>query len=549
MPIIDDCIIAKEPLQHQLTAWRERRDAVGWAHFWDTGTGKTCETFMQAAWLYQQGKIDGMFVLAPNDIHRNWITEEMPQHWPAEIPSMACWYRTSKAGDEEQIERLKALISTAGFAVLSMSTDSIMTEDRKEKRASGTRTILAGRSWAKEFLTRRRCLMVVDESWQIKTPGAQRTKRIHAAGTYARFRRALNGTPIDNRPFDLYAQIKFLDPEFWKSRGIGSYEGFKTQFGLWGVGKVQMPNGTYRKYPRLDGYRNLDTLRAWVREISDRVLKDDVLDLPPRTYQRLVFDMAPAQRRVYDDIEKDSVALLQSGESITASMALVRLLRLRQVACGYAPTDEAIIASDPEPHRDVCDDNPRLRLLGDVCEGLGHKAIVWATFTRDIDLIMSRLAKMDLRAVRYDGQTDDDERAAAFASFSRGDAQFFVAHPGCAGAGLTLLGDQSDERLACRTVVYYSNGLSLRERLQSEARADRFGRKLPLHIIDLVAARSVDERLLKLLRNKHDVACEVTGDVRRDWGESVRVGRDDFAQLVGALDIPEGSIPDYGNWA
>jgi SNF2 family DNA or RNA helicase len=513
--IIDSCPFNHAPLDHQLEKWRKCRDVPAWGHLWDPGVGKTFETIAQAAWLFGRGDIDALLVLAPNGVHRNWVTEELPKHWPSQYGKPAAvWYRAPKSDTRWQQEAMAELVGAKGFAALTMSYDALLQEDVKINK----KKVPGGRGWAKEFLTKRRVMIVADESGRIKTPDTKRTILAIKASAYAKYRRILDGTPVTQGPFDIYSQIKFLDPEFWIRKGISSFQGFKNQFGVWGSGYCWRPNkktGVMEKceFPELKGYKNLEVLQKWLEEITDRIVKEDVLDLPPKVYQRMTFEMTPAQRRVYDQLRDDCMTFLDSGELVTTPIVLTKMLRLQQVCNGYVPVDD--VAGDPI--RDVGDENPRLDLLGEIVEGLPHKAIIWTRFRRDVDLILEMLEKMGRKAVRYDGAVDDAGRKAAAEAFQKGDAQFFVSNPAAGGEGLTLLGDQTSESLSCQTVIYYSNGFNLRHRLQSEDRAHRIGQRWSVNYIDLVAADTIDQHVVDNLVEKFNIAAQVTGDRLKKW--------------------------------
>lgn len=533
MPYIDACPLKKTPFDHQLSAWRRTRDKPFWGRLWEQGTGKSGETIMEAAWLYSRGEIDGHLILAPNGVHSNWITDEYREFWPDELgePSL-CFFRSGGTHETKWHRReLERCIRHKGFAVLAMSYDALDTEDKPKKPPLRLEDIPGGKSWAKRFLVERRAFLTADESSRLKTPTSRRTILACKAALHAQRRRILNGTPVPNGPFDIYAQICFLDPvigprnhlqgKFWLSKGITSYEGFKAQFGQWQTGycwRVNKRTGQRekKKFPELVAYKNLDLLNQWLSEITDRVLKEDVLDLPPKLYKTMRFEMTGKQRRVYEQLEQESLAFLSSGELVTAPLVLTKMIRLQQVACGYVAVDNP----DDEPIIDVDDKNPRLDLLMEICEDIGHKAIIWACYTRDVDLITAEMTKRGFTWVRYDGEVDENGRLEAKQKFKTSDAQFFVAKPSCAGEGLTLLGDQSegaDESLACKTVIYYSNGLNLQHRLQSEDRAHRIGQRWPVQYIDLVASDTIDLNVLGSLRAKFDVAQKVTGDRLRAW--------------------------------
>ena len=171
--------------------------------------------------------------------------------------------------------------------------------------------------------------------------------------------------------------------------------------------------------------------------------------------------------------------------------------------------------TDAEEPVELCDvKNPRLDCSLAFLEKLNHPAIIWSRFTRDIDQIMDALGK---RAVRYDGQLDDDECERSKQIFNAGDADWFVGNP-CKGArGITIN--------AAKTTMYYSNSFKWRDRMQSEDRNHRIGQDGADHgahgfgvlYADVLAHDTVDMHIVKNLRGKFDIASRLTGDVLREW--------------------------------
>lgn len=474
-----------KPFAHQRELFERTGLTSTFGLFWEQGTGKTKAVIDTAAQLYELGQIDTLIVLAPNGVHRNWITDEIPVHMPKRLArqiAMGFW-ESSKSGTKTHGMMVRHLQQHKGFTVASLNYDAMMTKK--------------GVDFLSALVRARKVFLVYDESHYLKTPGAKRTKRAIALAKHAKFRRILTGTPIANSPFDAYSQIKCLDEQFWKNYGFGSFTDFKTHFGIF----VKGHNGQQgRDFEQCVGYKNLEQLKDFLSQITSRVTKDEVLDLPPKLYQKRYFEMGPDQARVYKEIKRDALALLTSGDTVTAPLAITRLLRLQQVTCGYVPTDEGCEYETFEGK------NPRLDLLAEICDTLPHPTIIWARFRRDIDLIMALLGK---QAVRYDGDTTDSQRAEAKLAFQEGRAKFFVGNPAAGATGLTLT--------AARYVIYASNSFKLTDRLQSEDRAHRIGQEHPVTYIDLIAPGTVDEQIVAALRNKMDIASELTGDQLREW--------------------------------
>lgn len=508
------------PFKHQLETFMQSRDLESFAIFWEQGTGKTKEMVDQAAYLFLKGEIDAVLILAPNNVHRNWITDEVPTHCPDEVlkGSAMHFYQSSKAATvwhKRAIERLMG--HKDGLVWLAMSYDAFMTKK--------------GKKLAWDLLSKKRVLYIIDEAGRIKTPGAKRTKSVVASSKYARYRRLLTGTPVANGAFDVYSLMKFLKEDFWKKYNLSSFFAFKNKFGIFEKGY----NGAQGKeYDILVAYKNLDKLYEILKTTSSRVTKDDVLDLPPKLYSKRYFDLTPEQEAAYIQLREEYMTFVE-GDLVTAPLAIVRLLRLQQITCGYVPSDEReveIIEEDGEVtvkenqrFHLLGDSNPRLELLAEICGDLPHKAIIWAKFTKDIDQIMDMLGS---EAVRYDGQVKDAERAEAIARFQgrrpifeggtrtgweevpvEQQAKYFVANPAAAGEGLTLH--------AARTVIYYNNSFKLVDRLQSEDRAHRIGQQHPVSYIDIVAPDTVDEHIVRALRNKLNIANQITGDKFKEW--------------------------------
>jgi SNF2 family DNA or RNA helicase len=198
---------------------------------------------------------------------------------------------------------------------------------------------------------------------------------------------------------------------------------------------------------------------------------------------------------------------LENGTLITASIALVRILRLQQIACGYLPNPD-----DPEnPKLFFNDDgkNARLQLLLERLEDTPHQAIIWARFTHDVDAICRALGPP--RCTRYDGLVSQKERDTGIDAFKAGKKKFCVAKASSMGMGLSLP--------MAKSVFYYSNDFSYINRLQSEDRAHRLvgGGMTPVCYYDIVAYKTVDEKILKSLQECQDVANRITGDRYKAW--------------------------------
>ena len=419
---------------HQRDVFELSKDLEFFGFLWEQGCGKSRPVIDTVAHLYRTGKINGFVIIAPNNVHVNWVLNELPRHMPLDVASemrVHLWESAKAAKKPRKGQKRNDHVQAAsdtfrhqGLAVMAMSYDSLMTE--------------MGKKAFKQFLSGRECLLAADESQYIKTPDSARTKRLLAAAHHAKYRRILTGTPVLNDPRDLYSQFKFLNPSMWEPIGGRAFAAFKTYFceieteQMW----VRTRKGpAQRDVPKIVGFKNMPKLKEMVQSCSSRVLKSDVLDLPPKLYTTHYFELSPKQRKLYQQIENNFYAL-HDGELITTEMAIVRDIRLQQITSGYIKVDD-----DDNP-REIGEDNHRIDALMHVLGDCESKAIVWAKYTRDIDQIVKAIGDSfgpDM-VVRFDGTVKAAERKEAMQSFQN-DAdgpRFFVANAQAAGTGLTL---------------------------------------------------------------------------------------------------------------
>ena len=147
-----------------------------------------------------------------------------------------------------------------------------------------------------------------------------------------------------------------------------------------------------------------------------------------------------------------------------------------------------------------------------VLEELEGKAIIWANYQHDIRNIIKEVVKVHGPGsiVDYYGLTPQSERQENIKRFQNNDkCRFLVGTPQTGGYGITLT--------AANTVIYYSNGYDLEKRLQSEDRAHRIGQKKNVTYVDIIAEDTVDEKIVKALRDKVNIASQVLGEDLKDW--------------------------------
>lgn len=465
-----------QPFQHQLTALEKSEGKSGYAFLMEMGTGKSKVAIDDAARLYRSGEIDGLFIVGNKGSYLNWLTTQIPNHMPDDVPT----------GQEYWDGNVRCFIPASIPSSKHLKIFAMNVEGLAFPRAYKE---------AEKFLRTYKCLFVVDESTTIKTVDSKRTKAAIKLGRLAKYRRILTGSPITKNPLDLYAQCEFLEKGLL---GYTSYYAFRARY----ADMFEMRSGQ-RSFKVVRGYKNLEELTAKLDSFSYRVTKEDCLDLPPKIYTRHTVELTVAQDKLYKQLKEEAMATLASQEIVFAPLAITQMLRLHQVVCGHLPKEDGTAEAIP---------SNRLSALMDILEETQGKVVIWATYTADIEATQKALAKEygEESVCTYYGATSPDDRIAAVTAFQDSpELRFFVGNPKAGGYGITLH--------AASTMIYYSNDFNLETRLQSEDRIHRIGQTKSCTYIDLVSPRTVDEKIIDALRGKKQIAGEVLGDRWRGW--------------------------------
>ena len=462
-----------------MTALEKSWNKENFAYFMEMGTGKTKVLIDNLAMLYDKGKVDGALIVAPKGVVKTWYEQELPTHLPDHIENVTVLWQSNIT--KTQREKLESLfeIETA-MHILIMNVEGLSTDK--------------GVKFASKFLNSHKTLMAIDESTTIKTPKAKRTKNIIGLGKNAKYRRIMTGSPITKNPLDLYTQCEFLDPYLLD---FASYYAFRNRYA-----EMKTMHVRGRSIQVVDRFQNLGELSDKIKNFSERILKEDCLDLPPKVFIKRHVSLTPDQKKIYDQMKKAAMAVL-NGKVTTTMTVLTQLMRLHQITCGHFTADDGSIQSV---------ENNRINELINVLEDIDGKAIIWANYQLSVGEIIQKIIKVfgEDSYVHYYGLTSQEDRQDNIRKFQNDPkCRFLIGTPQTGGYGITLT--------QANTVIYYSNGYDLEKRLQSEDRAHRIGQTKTVTYVDIIAEDTVDEKIVKALRNKINIASEVMGEELKAW--------------------------------
>jgi SNF2 family DNA or RNA helicase len=468
-----------KPYKHQLTALEKSWNKETYAYFMEMGTGKTKVLIDNMSMLYDNGKIDSALIIAPKGVVKTWYEQELPTHLPKHIENVTVLWQ-SNITKKQQVSLDNLMKIGTELHILIMNVEALSTKK--------------GVDFAFKFLNSHNALMAIDESTTIKTPSAKRTKSIISLGKMAKYRRIMTGSPVTKNPLDLYTQCLYLDPYLLDFQ---SYYAFRNRYA-----EMKTLNVRGRSIQVVNKFINLNELSDKLQGFSYRVLKEDCLDLPEKIYMKRHISLTHDQIKVYDQMKKTALATL-NGKTTSTMTVLTQLMRLQQITCGHFVADDGST-------QDI--QSNRIKELMDVLDEIEGKAIIWGHWQRDIKNIIKAIVDEygPGSVVDYYGLTPQDERQDNIRKFQNDPkCRFLVGTPQTGGYGITLT--------QANTVIYYSNGYDLEKRLQSEDRAHRIGQKKNVTYVDLICEDTVDEKIVKALRKKINVASQVLGEELKSW--------------------------------
>jgi SWI/SNF-related matrix-associated actin-dependent regulator of chromatin subfamily A-like protein 1 len=464
-------------LAHQVAGTNFLRANERAALFDEQGLGKSKQLIDAISADVSSGVIAGALIVCPNTLKSTWASE-IEQH--STLPYAV--FGAGRTARRQAFRSLRACFYVINYEAVAAELPSL-----------------------RALLRFKRIALVLDESHRIKTPTSKVTQAVHALRGDAARRYALTGTPVANKPQDLWSQMFFLDD----GNALGaSFEEFQAKF-----------------CSSSGGYLNMEELRERIAKLSLRRTKAEALTLSPKTFEHVHVELGGKQARMYRQMRNELAVWVQSlsGEEVLAAAdsILARMVRLAQLASnprlldeGYRETPAKFKALD--------------ELLGAFQVQSKQKAIVWTSFVGNIPAIMERHAH--LQPVCLHGEMHGPERDRAVHLFRNDESvRLLVANPAAAREGLTLT--------SANVAIYLDRTFNLVDFLQSQDRIHRISQTLPCHIVVLSAANTIDEFIEFSLSQKHRLARFAQRDVDDVTAEDLELRKPDVLRaLLGPVD-------------
>lgn len=517
-----------ELMSHQVEAVRRARGKSAFAQLLDMGTGKTAVILAEFQERVGENDLMDLLVIAPKGCIANWYVDRGEDN-PSEITKHL----------DPRLRGDLVVASSARSAAGRDGREALLAETRYPRALFVNVEALSGAAQMYEvcekFLRSGRAMMVIDESTTIKSRKAQRTKKILQLGQLARVRRILSGLPTPKSPLDLHAQFSFLNHKIL-GRSFSLFRAryarmtfisraandvidiqlrkvlLRNRLSTREVQTMSRDQKIARCYalggwipdtaPIVAGYQHLTELRDKIAPYCYRVRKEDCLDLPEKIFVFRDVEFTDEQQRIYEEVLTDATAQLSAQQYVTATSAMEQIMRLHQVCCGHVRAEDGKIV-------DV--KSNRIDTLLETLEDHDGEAVIWVAYTHELEKISRALIKEygPLSVAHFWGGNVKTRDYEEDRFLNDPDCRFMIATPGAGGRG--------NNWTVANLVVYATNSDNLEHRLQSEDRSHRKGQTQRVTYVDLRIPGTVEDKIIRSLRNKMDLSSALSGEELRSW--------------------------------
>lgn len=465
-------------LPHQQKEFDQFRRAKARALLWQMRTGKSKACIDLACDLFERGEIDRVLVLAPNNVHIGWVTDQIPKHVWDGLNHRARFWSSKEAAKKDYGKQLDLDVlrpkNFEGLLFYTMNSEGM----RYPRPKKSMELFIAG--------AKKGVLLIADESQDFKRAGSTRGRLARAIAKKCKYKRILTGSGFDNSPLNAWGQFEILQPE---ALGFKTYGAFENHYAIKGLRKMGS-----RQFQVVEGYRDLESLQASIGQWSSVVLRSDVEGLPELNHSKEVFELTDEQEKLYNTLKKKLI--VPDGPGVSVNKAFeggVLGMKLLQVTSGF------FVDENTDLHE--LKTNPRKEIMRRIIEEhIERKAklIVWCRFIYDVEVVSALFEELGADYVQFYGAVTSGDREKNRIKFMEDENCLgFVGTPKAGGRGLNLS--------AAQTIVWYSRDYDLEFKRQADERATHVG-GTSIDVIDLVALNTVDVSVVEALEEKLSIS-------------------------------------------
>ena len=441
-----------KPFDHQIIGFQYGLDNDRWLLGDEQGLGKTKQVIdIAVAKKLQKGYKHCLIVCGVNGLKWNWVNEV---HTHSNEDVYILGQRNRKNGNlvigstSDKIEDIDDIDELPYFIITNVESLREETIANKLKELCQSKKI---------------GIVAIDEIHKCKNPSSQQGKGILKLTAECRI--AMTGTPLMNQPLDLFIILKWLG---YEKHPFYAFKKHYCNFGGYGGYEVI-------------SYKNLDELQEQLNDIMLRRRKDDVLDLPEKTYIDEYVELTPKQGVIYREVTNEIKANIDNIKM--ANNPLAELIRMRQ-ATGYTGILSTTIKESAKLDR--------MEELVEESVNNGKKVVIFSNWTQMTDVIEDRLSNYNVGVIT--GDTKDENRQAIVNDFQNGHIDVMIGTIGAMGTGLTLT--------AGTVEIFLDEPWNKALKDQAEDRCHRIGQQSNITIYTLLTKNTIDERIHELVEKK-----------------------------------------------
>lgn len=453
---------------HQEQAVEFAKDLDYAAIFHEQGLGKTKIALDIALYWLSKKDIDTVLIVTKKGLVKNW-QEETKEHS----------YLHPKVLNNNR---------NSNFYVFNSATRLIITNFE---------TISLEKSRFKLFLKSRNVGVIIDESAKLKNPDSKLVQDFFELSPMFLRKIIMTGTPVANRPYDIWAQIYFLD----NGSSLGKdFKEFKK--------RADLSNKLSEDIKKRQDFEIF--IASIFEKINDFTIRETKksakLSLPDKSYHDIWTMFTEKQKEMYDELKEKLIIEIKSGKNKKiddASPILKRILRLEQITSNPKILNEDI---DFISGKEI-----ELNSLVKEIINREEKVIIWTNYIYNVDYFCKKYEKYN--AVKICGSMTTEERNESVRKFKTKDVKVLIATPQSAKEGLTLT--------VANNAIFYDRGFSLDDYLQAQDRIHRISQTKECNIYNIMIRGSIDEWIHKLLLSKEKAASLVQNDISLNEYEDI----------------------------
>ncbi len=450
------------PDPHQVLALKKALKAKRYGIFFQQRVGKTKVAIDFCGVKYLSDNARRVLIVSPLSVRSEWVIQ-IEEHLPLNIQKNTLMWIYP-----DTIKRQNSMYEIINAESLCMNIVII----NYDKLSTQTERLI---KWSPDII-------IFDESHLLKNPNSKRSKQSYKLAKNTDSILLLTGTPIPKHWYDIFSQFKIMNEHIFGSK----WTTFKNKYAIMGgyMGK------------EIVGCEDYDEIADKIGKHSIRVLRKDVFDEPNVEFVTLPVELEPKARKLYDDLRKQFVIELEGMHTVTADLAITRLMRLQQLCGGFTTTDDGELIKISTAKLDTLKDLVQTKKEG------GEQVVIFYRFTAEGDAIRNTLEHVGIKTGVINGRVKEDDRTKIRNMFQAGGLDAIVIQISTGIMGIPLH--------RAHINIFYSLDFSLSNFQQACDRVMGREQKNDVTNYMLAVDKSVDKKIMKTLKENEDIASTIS---------------------------------------